>query len=124
MSIPANLKYTPEHEWLEIDGDQATVGITAFAADALGDVVFVELPPVGATVATGDVCGEIESTKSVSEIYAPADGLITEINQAVIENPDVLNEEAYQHGWLFRMTITKLPPLLDATAYDRIINGG
>ena len=123
MSVPANRKYTAEHEWLDLDGDTATVGITAFAADALGDVVYVDLPQVGATLTAGEPCGELESTKSVSELFAPADGEVLEVNQGVVDDAGLVNLDPFEKGWLFRMRITGSPDLLDATAYDVLTRG-
>ncbi|MDI1464029.1 glycine cleavage system protein GcvH [Catellatospora sp. KI3] len=115
--IPQELKYTREHEWLAADGGEATVGITAFAADALGDVVYVELPRPGQAVAAGQPCGEVESTKSVSELYAPADGEVVAVNEAVVADPGLLNSDPYGQGWLFRLRLASAPELLDAAAY-------
>ncbi|MGW7686646.1 glycine cleavage system protein GcvH [Kribbella sp. NPDC054772] len=123
MPVPTDLKYTADHEWLTLDGDTATVGITAFAADALGDVVYVDLPIVGATVRAGAPCGEIESTKSVSDLNAPADGEVVEINHEVIADPSVLNTDPFQAGWLFRLKVSGTPDLLDATAYEALTGG-
>ena len=120
MTIPQDLKFTSEHEWLRLDGQNATVGITTFAADALGDVVFIELPEVGARVSAGQSCGELESTKSVSDLYAPADGEVMEVNDAVVTEPGLLNTDPFGAGWLFRMTITKAPDLLDAGDYEAL----
>ncbi|NIH84681.1 glycine cleavage system H protein [Amycolatopsis granulosa] len=117
MSVPAELKYTAEHEWLDLDGDTATVGITAFAADALGDVVYLDLPAAGSTVTAGRPCGEIESTKSVSELYAPVDGEVVEVNAKVTADPGLLNTDPFGEGWLFRMKVTAVGDLLDAAAY-------
>ncbi|MBV1853634.1 glycine cleavage system protein GcvH [Catellatospora tritici] len=115
--IPQELKYTREHEWLAAAGDGATVGITAFAADALGDVVYVELPRPGQVLAAGQPCGEVESTKSVSELYAPADGEVVAVNEAVVADPGLLNSDPYGQGWLFRLRLTSAPDLLDADGY-------
>lgn len=120
MTIPAHLTYTPEHEWLETHGDVARVGITAFAADALGDVVFVELPEVGSKLTAGETCGELESTKSVSELFAPADGEVIETNAAVVDEPALLNTDPFGAGWLFVMKVSGSPALLDATAYGEL----
>src|SRR5688572_9296573 len=106
MTVPQHYQYTAQHEWLELDSDHATVGITAFAADALGDVVFIDLPAVGASLTAGEACGELESTKSVSDLYAPADGTVTEINDAVVEDPGLLNSDPFATGWLFRMQVS------------------
>lgn len=117
MSVPTNLKYTAEHEWLEIEDDVAKVGITTFAAEALGDIVFVQLPAVGDAVTAGEACGELESTKSVSDIYAPVDGEVIEINQAVVDDPASVNLDSFGNGWLLRIKITGSGDLLDAAAY-------
>lgn len=117
MSVPAELKYTAEHEWLDLDGDTATVGITAFAADALGDVVYLDLPAVGSTVAAGRPCGGIESTKSVSELYAPVDGEVVEVNAKVAADPGLINTDPFGEGWLIRMKVAAVGDLLDAAAY-------
>jgi glycine cleavage system H protein len=123
MSVPTNLKYTPEHEWLDIQGDVATVGVTAFAAEALGDVVYVDLPAVGSSVTGGQSCGEIESTKSVSDLYAPVDGEVLEVNKSVVDDPGLLNTDPFEKGWLFRLKVTGTADLLDATAYVSLTGG-
>ncbi|UED86795.1 glycine cleavage system protein GcvH [Streptomyces profundus] len=106
MSNPQHLRYSKEHEWLSESADGvATVGITEFAATALGDVVYVQLPEVGDTVTAGDSCGELESTKSVSDLYAPVNGEITEVNQAVVDDPALVNSAPFEAGWLFRVRI-------------------
>jgi glycine cleavage system H protein len=120
MAAPENLKYTEEHEWVLIDGDVATVGITDYAQAALGDVVFVDLPAEGTSVAAASVVGEIESTKSVGELFAPIDGEVVEANQAVVDSPDLVNSDPYGSGWLIKVRFTELPPLLDAAAYDEL----
>ncbi|MEV0617970.1 glycine cleavage system protein GcvH [Nonomuraea sp. NPDC050404] len=105
MSIPEELSYTKEHEWVAglDDGITVTVGVTAFAAASLGDVVFVQLPEVGASVERGDSVGEVESTKSVNEIYAPVGGEIVEVNQAVADDPSIVNGDPYGDGWMFKI---------------------
>ena len=120
MTLPPDRSYTSDHEWLQIDGDTATVGVTAYAADALGDVVYLELPGVGSTVKSGEVCGEIESTKSVSDLYAPADGEVVAINDSVTANPGVVNLDPYGEGWLLRIRLTDSPNLLDVDAYEAL----
>ncbi|HEX4830787.1 MAG TPA: glycine cleavage system protein GcvH [Trebonia sp.] len=105
MSVPAELHYTQEHEWVSIDGDIATVGITEFAANSLGDVVFVSLPAVDATVAASDTCGEVESTKSVSDLFSPVDGVVTETNDELDDDPGLVNTEPYGAGWMFRVRL-------------------
>lgn len=105
MSVPAELRYTQEHEWVSIDGDTASVGITDFAAQSLGDVVYVSLPEVGASVTAGEPCGEVESTKSVSDLYSPVDGEVTEVNADLDDDPGLVNAEPYGAGWLFRVRV-------------------
>jgi glycine cleavage system H protein len=127
MTIPQGLKYTKEHEWLRVENDVAVVGITEFAAEALGDIVFVQLPAVGDTLKAGEVCGEIESTKSVSELYAPASGEVVEVNAATADAPELINSEPFDKGWLFRVrtgSISAVPDLLDAAAYAALIREG
>lgn len=120
MANPQELSYTEEHEWLKIDGDSAVVGITAYAAEKLGDVVFVELPKVGAAVVAGTVVGEIESTKSVGELYAPATGTVLEVNDGVVSNPELVNEDPFGAGWLIKISITDVPSLLSADEYTAL----
>ncbi|EMD25526.1 MULTISPECIES: glycine cleavage system protein GcvH [Amycolatopsis] len=118
MSIPQDLKYTKEHEWLNVVDGVATVGITAFAAESLGDIVFVQLPSVGDTVTAGEVFGEVESTKSVSELYAPVDGEVVEVNEATTDTPELINSDPYAEGWLLKVRLSgDVPALLDAQAY-------
>ncbi|WP_329174353.1 glycine cleavage system protein GcvH [Streptomyces sp. NBC_01477] len=124
MSInPEQLRYSKEHEWLTDPADGAsTVGITSHAADALGDVVFVQLPEVGATVTAGETCGELESTKSVSELYAPVSGEVTEINQDVVDDPSLVNTAPFEGGWLFKVKVSDDgAELLTAAEYDAFI---
>ena len=121
MPDESTLKYTADHEWGAGDGDNATVGITAYAADKLGDVVFVELPDLGSTVASGVVVGEIESTKSVGELFAPVDGEVVEINEGVVASPELVNSDPFGEGWLIRVRFTELPDLLDATQYAALV---
>ena len=125
--IPGELKYTSEHEWIRADGeDIVTVGITQFAQESLGDIVFVSLPTVGATVSGGDACGEVESTKSVSELYAPLDGEVIEVNGTVDGNPEVINSSPYGDGWLIKMRLSdpgQLDGLLSASEYEGLIQG-
>jgi len=113
----ADLKYTADHEWVAVDGDIATVGITAYAAEKLGDVVYVDLPKVGSTVTGGTVVGEIESTKSVGELFAPVAGEVVEINQAVIDQPDLVNADPFGGAWMIKVRFTELPTLLTADEY-------
>jgi glycine cleavage system H protein len=117
MSLPNDLGYTAEHEWLRMDGDEATVGITAYAAEKLGDVVYVDLPKVGQKVTAGSVVGEIESTKSVGELFAPASGTVTATNDSVVASPELVNHDAFGQGWLIKLTIDEAPTLLTADEY-------
>lgn len=126
--IPADLRYTAEHEWVGATAGVCRVGITAFAQDALGDVVFVQLPEVGTTVAAGDALGEVESTKSVSELYAPVGGTVTARNDALDVTPELINSDPYGEGWIVEITIdgddadaqTALDGLLDADGYSAV----
>ena len=115
-----DLKYTAEHEWIQIEGDIATVGITAYAAEKLGDIVFVELPKVGSTLAEGTVVGEIESTKSVGELFAPVNGTVVEANEAVSASPELVNSDPFGAGWLMKVQFAELPELLDLAAYTAL----
>lgn len=120
MQIPENLRYSSDHEWALVEGNRVRVGITDYAQDALGDVVFVDLPKVGSEVAHGGVIGEVESTKSVSEIYAPVSGTVVAINEGVAGSPDSLNSDPYGSGWLCEIEVSDpatLDALLDAAAY-------
>ncbi len=123
MSVPTDRKYTAEHEWLVIEGDVARVGITEHASRELGDVVYVELPNLGDDLAAGQACGEIESTKSVSELFAPASGTVVATNQAVVDSPEIVNAEPYSGGWLFELRVSEVPELLDAAAYASLTSG-
>ena len=125
MSTPQQLRYSKEHEWLSpADNGVSTVGITAHAADALGDVVFVQLPETGDSVTAGEPCGELESTKSVSDLYAPVSGEITEINQDVVDDPALVNSAPFEGGWLFKVRITDEPDgLLSADEYAAFTTG-
>jgi glycine cleavage system H protein len=120
MNVPDDLHYSAEHEWVRIEGGRARVGITDYAQDALGDIVFVELPAVGAEVAVGGPLGEVESTKSVSEIYAPVAGTIVAVNDALPDSPERINVDPYGDGWICELELagdTGLDDLLDAAAY-------
>ncbi|MFF1878711.1 glycine cleavage system protein GcvH [Leifsonia sp. NPDC058230] len=120
MAAPQDLKYTAEHEWVLVDGDTATVGITAYAAEKLGDVVFVELPEEGSDLAEGKVVGEIESTKSVGELFAPVNGTVAEVNAAVVDSPELVNSDPFGEGWLIKVTFTELPTLLSYDEYSAL----
>jgi len=112
-------QFTPDHEWVEVDGDVATVGITRYAADKLGDVVYVDLPKPGSPVTAGTMVGEIESTKSVGELIAPVEGEVLEANQAVVDDPSSINADA-DAAWLIRVRFTSLPTLLSADEYAKL----
>ena len=114
--LPTTLQYTAEHEWVD-DASPATVGITAVAAEALGDIVFLELPAVGTEVEAGAVVGEIESTKSVSELFSPVTGTVVEVNDAAVEDPAVVGTDPYGAGWLLRVEVTATGPLMSADEY-------
>ncbi len=113
---PAHLQYTVEHEWLA-PGSPATVGITDVAADALGDIVYLELPAVGDQIVAGAVIGEVESTKSVSELFSPVTGTVVEVNQAAVDDPALVNSDPYGAGWLLRVDVTATGELLTAEEY-------
>src|SRR5512132_686931 len=124
MEFPEQLRYTKEHEWVAADGTRARVGITDFAQDALGDVVFVQLPDVGANVSAMSSIAEVESTKSVSDIYAPVGGTILEVNAVLESTPEQLNEDPYGNGWIFVIEMAdaaQVDSLLDAAAYRRLV---
>ncbi|CAM4163145.1 glycine cleavage system protein GcvH [Nocardiopsis rhodophaea] len=124
MSVPAELNYTKEHEWVAIADGVATIGITAFATEALGDIVFVDPPETGTTVEAGDTCGEVESTKSVSDIYAPVNGEVVDVNQAAVENPEIIGEDPYGRGWLFKVELSEDPAdLLTPEQYTQVTEG-
>ncbi|MCP8708898.1 glycine cleavage system protein GcvH [Streptomyces thermocarboxydus] len=125
MSNPQQLRYSKEHEWLSAAEDGvSTVGITEHAANALGDVVFVQLPEVGDTVTAGETCGELESTKSVSDLYSPVSGEVTEVNEDVVNDPALVNSAPFEGGWLFKVRVTDEPAdLLSAAEYDAFVAG-
>lgn len=114
--VQAGLRYSSEHEWIT-DESPATVGVSAVAADALGDVVYVELPEPGTAVTAGAVCGEIESTKSVSELFSPVTGQVVAVNEAVVADPSLVNSDPYGDAWLFRVSVSEEGPLLSAEEY-------
>jgi glycine cleavage system H protein len=120
MTAEQDLKYTAEHEWVDADGDVVTVGITGYAAERLGDIVYVDLPAVGDEVTAGRVVGELESTKSVGELYAPVSGVVTEVNEAATSTPEVVNSDPFGRGWLLKVRVTETPALLDHAAYAQL----
>ena len=125
MTIPADLAYTSSHEWIAVDGDIATVGVTGYAAAALGDIVFVAAPAPGDTVAAGEPCGEVESTKSVSDLCAPVTGAVVEANEALAEEPGLINSDPYGGGWIFRVRLDgPAGGLLDSADYAQLTEGG
>ena len=120
MSYPDDLRYSREHEWVRADGEQATIGITSFAADELGDIVFVELPEVGASLSQFGTFGVVESVKAVSDLYAPISGEVVEVNEALREAPELLNSDPFGEGWIARVRLSdssEVDSLLDAEAY-------
>lgn len=126
MSVPESLSYTADHEWVDDRGDVVRVGITQYAQDALGDVVFVQLPTTGAVTRAGEALGEVESTKSVSDVFAPVSGSVVAVNTILAERPELLNQDPYGEGWLFEIR-TSSPDwaagLMDAAAYRSLIGG-
>jgi glycine cleavage system H protein len=126
MQIPDELRYSTDHEWIRVEGGRATIGITDYAQDALGDVVFVDLPEVGAAVEAAAAISEVESTKSVSDIYAPVSGTIAEVNADLGDAPERLNEDPYGEGWICVIELTdpsQVDALLTATAYRELVEG-
>jgi glycine cleavage system H protein len=127
MAHPSDRKYSKEHEWVVVDGDVATIGITSFAQDQLGEVVYVDLPSVGDTLASGDSFGEIESVKSVSELFAPITGEIVEINDSLGDAPETVNSDPHGDGWMIKLNVEdqgELDALLSAEEYDAFITEG
>jgi glycine cleavage system H protein len=121
MADQTTLQYTAEHEWILVEGSTATVGITAYAAEKLGDVVYVDLPAAGSTVAEGTVVGEIESTKSVGELFAPVDGTVLAANDAVVASPELVNSDPFGEGWLIKVEFAALPELLSYDEYTKLV---
>ncbi len=124
MDFPKNFKYTKDHEWVDLQGNKGTVGVTAYAVDQLGDIVHVELPEAGKTYKSGDSFGTIESTKTVSDLYMPVSGKIVEVNNAVKKAPEGLQTDSYKNGWLVKIELTspsEASSLLDAAAYEAFI---
>ena len=124
MNIPEALRYSEEHEWVAVDGTTATIGITDFAQDELGDIVFVELPAVGATLQRSKPLGVVESVKAVSDVYAPIGGTVTEVNGALADHPEVINEDPYGKGWMVRVRLadpSEVDGLMTAQQYGEFI---
>ena len=125
-SYPEDLKYHPEHDWARIDGDEAVFGITWYAQDALGEVVFFEPPEVGGTIAKDSAYAEVESVKAVSDVYAPLSGEVIEVNEALSDSPERINEDPYGEGWLVKVKLTdtsEVEALLDVAAYRELLDG-
>jgi glycine cleavage system H protein len=126
MNVPDDLRYSSDHEWVRLEGDVARVGITDYAQDALGDVVFVDLPAVGVTTEAGGSFSEIESTKSVSDIYAPIAGQVVDVNSTLADSPELINQDPYGEGWICVLRPSDpaaVADLLDAAAYRALIEG-
>ena len=121
MAVPEELQYTKTHEWVRREDDVATVGITEHAQDELGDVVFVELPERGVTFGAGDAFGTVESVKAVSDLYAPVGGEVLEVNEALNDSPEKINEEPYGDGWIIRLRVSEEADLLSAGDYDKLL---
>ncbi|MCC5781943.1 glycine cleavage system protein GcvH [Kocuria rosea] len=117
-NIPSHLRYSAEHEWVD-ESSPVKVGLSAVAVDALGDVVYLDLPEAGSTVTAGEVCGEVESTKSVSELFAPVSGTVVDVNAAVVDEPGLVNSDPYGDGWLFTVEVTDEGELLTAEQYEQ-----
>jgi glycine cleavage system H protein len=127
VSAPSDLRYTRDHEWVRLDGDEATVGITQYAADQLGDIVFVELPDTGRDLEVAKAFGVVESVKAVSDLFAPISGAVTGVNEALAGEPELVNSDPYGAGWMVRMKVAdpaQLDDLLDAEGYDDLIAAG
>jgi glycine cleavage system H protein len=126
MAIPEDLRYSSDHEWIAVQGSRVRMGITDYAQDALGDVVYVQVPAVGTVVVTGETMSEVESTKSVSDIYAPVTGTIVAVNDALADAPESLNNDPYGNGWICEIEMSdanEIDALLDATGYRALVEG-
>lgn len=125
MNFPENLKYTKDHEWISIDGDTATIGITEFAQRELGDIVFVDIDTVGQEIGANEIFGSVEAVKTVSDLYLPVAGTILEVNENLGNNPELVNNDPYGEGWMVKMKVadvSSLDSLLDAAAYGDLVN--
>ena len=121
MNFPSNLRYTKEHEWIKMDGNVATIGITDYAQRELGDIVYVEVETVGKSLKAGEIFGTVEAVKTVSDLFLPVDGTITELNAALANSPESVNSDPYGEGWMIKMTVNNpadVEALMDAAAYD------
>jgi glycine cleavage system H protein len=124
MNFPADLRYTKEHEWVRVEGDRGSVGVSDYAQDQLGDIVYLDLPAAGATLTQFGKMGEIESVKAVSDLYSPIGGEVVEVNQEAVDSPELVNNDAYGRGWLIKVRLSdtsELDKLLSAEAYDELI---
>ncbi len=121
MSVPEELQYTRSHEWVRTEGDTATIGITDHAQEELGDIVFVELPEEGATFDVGDAFGTVESVKAVSDLYAPVGGEVVEVNEALNDSPEKINEDPYGEGWIIKLRVSDEGDLLSASDYEQFL---
>jgi glycine cleavage system H protein len=123
MTFPADLGYTADHEWVRVNGSCARIGVTSHATEALGDIVYVSLPTVGAQVSPGDVCAELESTKAVSAVYSPVTGVVSAINDSIADAPETIGTDPYQDGWLFEIDLEANRPveLMNASEYGRFV---
>lgn len=127
MSAPSDLRYTRDHEWVRLDGDEATIGITQYAADQLGDIVFVELPDAGRDLEVAKAFGVVESVKAVSDLFAPLSGVVTSTNDALANEPELVNSDPYGAGWMVKLTVgdpAQVDDLLDGEGYDDLIAAG
>lgn len=125
MNYPDNLRYTKEHEWIKVEGDEATIGITDFAQRELGDIVYVEIETVGKDLSAGDIFGTVEAVKTVSDLYLPVAGTITEVNPSLNGNPELVNTDPYGQGWMVKMKLANpadVDGLMDASAYGQLVN--
>lgn len=125
MSFPANLKYTKDHEWISLEGNVATIGITEFAQHELGDIVYVDINTKGKTLGAEDIFGTVEAVKTVSDLFLPAAGTVTEVNPALEANPELVNSDPYGEGWMIKMTVDNvadIEKLMDAPAYESLVS--
>ncbi|AHF15932.1 glycine cleavage system protein GcvH [Niabella soli] len=125
MSYPETLRYTKDHEWISLEGDTATIGITDFAQRELGDIVYVEVETIGKTLQAGDVFGTVEAVKTVSDLFLPVDGVITELNEALGNAPELVNTDPYGEGWMIKMKVTDpatVETLMDAAGYEALVD--
>ena len=123
-NVPSNLKYSKDHEWVKLEGNLATVGVTAFATEQLGDIVYVELPKAGAKVKAGATLGVVESTKAVSDVFCPVSGTVTEVNAPLADAPETLNQDPYEKGWMIKIELAdakEIDGLMDAARYEEHI---